>query len=196
VQHGVTVALGYALLLAAAGMAVKAVHGLRAGETADLDATQVPVRRAVTVAVGAIGGLVVGLTSVGSGSVVIVLLLALYPRLRPSDLVGTDLAQAVPLVAAASLGHLLFGDFRLGLTTSLLAGALPGVYVGARLSARRTSRALRPALALVVTASGLRLVGLGPAMLAATLVATATAAWLGWRWLRARVAAGGLAPSA
>jgi hypothetical protein len=96
----------------------------------------------------------------------------------------------VPLVAAASLGHLLFGDFQLALTTSLLVGALPGVYVGARLSARHTTRGLRPLLMLVVTASGLRLVGLGPAMLAATLVGIATAAWFARVWLRARFAPG------
>jgi uncharacterized membrane protein YfcA len=195
VAHRTQVALGYALLLAAAGMAAKAVHGIRNPHATELAAAEVPVRRVATLLVGALGGLVVGLTSVGSGSVVIVLLLALYPRLRASDLVGTDLAQAVPLVAAASVGHLLFGDFRLGLTSSLLVGALPGVYVGARLSARGTVRGLRSVLALVVTASGLRLVGLGPALLAVTLVAIATAAWFAQAWLRSRIAPD-LAPSA
>ena len=185
-QHTMHVALGYALLLAAGGMAAKAVHGIRHPDVHELDSHQIPVRRLATLLVGIVGGLVVGLTSVGSGSVVIVLLLALYPRLRASDLVGTDLAQAVPLVAAASLGHLIFGDFRLGLTTSLLIGALPGVYVGARLSARRNARGLRPLLMLVVTASGLRLVGLGPAVLAVTLLALATVTWFARAWLRAR----------
>ena len=191
VEHRMQVALGYALLLAAAGMVAKSVHGLRNPHATELDGAEIAVRRLPTLLVGIVGGVVVGLTSVGSGSVVIVLLLALYPRLRASDLVGTDLAQAVPLVAAASLGHLLFGDFRLGLTTSLLIGALPGVYVGARLSSRRDAKGLRPLLTFVVTASGLRLVGLGPAMLAVTLIALATVAWTGNAWLRAR-----LAPSA
>ena len=61
--------------------------------------------------------------------------LLLYPTLRANDLVGTDLVQAVPLVASAALGHLIFGDFKLGLTTSLLIGSIPGVYIGARVSA-------------------------------------------------------------
>ncbi|HVF05040.1 MAG TPA: sulfite exporter TauE/SafE family protein [Frankiaceae bacterium] len=189
-QHRMHVALGYALLLAAAGMAAKAVHGIKNPDITELDGADVPVRRLPTLLVGVIGGLVVGLTSVGSGSVVIVLLLALYPRLRARDLVGTDLAQAVPLVAAASVGHLLFGDFRLALTASLLVGALPGVYVGARLSSRHQTRGLRPLLMLVVTASGLRLVGLGPAVLAVTLVGIATAAWFARLWLRARFTPG------
>ena len=69
-----------------------------------------------TVLVGAAGGLIVGMTSVGSGSLMIVLLMLLYPRLSARTMVGTDLVQAVPLVAAAALGHVVFGDFKLGLT--------------------------------------------------------------------------------
>ncbi|MEZ5201774.1 MAG: hypothetical protein R2742_10870 [Micropruina glycogenica] len=56
------------------------------------------------------------------------MLLVLYPALKPSQLVGTDLVQAVPLVAAASLGHLLYGQVSFGITTSLLIGAIPGVH--------------------------------------------------------------------
>ena len=90
--------------------------------------------------VGIVGGLIVGMTSVGSGSLIIVALLLLYPTLKAGQLVGTDLVQAVPLVASAALGHLLFGDFQLGLTASLLVGRIPGVYVGARVSVPRTRR--------------------------------------------------------
>src|SRR2546429_306907 len=78
--------------------------------------------------IGLPGGVGGGMTSVGSGSLMIVMLLLLYPMLSASGLVGTDLVQAIPLVASAALGHLLFGDFKLGLTTSLLVGCLPGVY--------------------------------------------------------------------
>ena len=80
------------------------------------------------------------MTSVGSGSLIIIALMALYPTLKASELVGTDLVQAVPLVAAAAIGHLLFGDFQLDLTTSLLLGCIPGVWIGAHLSAARTRR--------------------------------------------------------
>jgi uncharacterized protein len=125
---------------------------------------------------GVVGGLVVGMTSVGSGSLMIVLLLLLYPMLRSSELVGTDLVQAVPLVASAAVGHLLFGDFRLDLTLSLLVGSIPGVYLGARLSSRANDVVIRPALALVLVASGLKLLGvdnlqLGLLVLALVLLA-------------------------
>ncbi len=136
--------LGVALLFAALSMVAKALLDLRkaqlrrlaaeAGEVVDVPVETIKVRPIPTLFVGIIGGLVVGMTSVGSGSLMIVALLLLYPSIRAGQLVGTDLVQAVPLVASASLGHLLFGDFQLDLTASLLIGALPGVYVGARVS--------------------------------------------------------------
>lgn len=119
-----------------------------------------PVRPVPTLVVGALGGLLVGLTSVGAGSLMLVLLTVLYPRLSTAELVGTDLVQAVPLVASAALGHLLFGDVRFALATSLIIGALPGVYVGARLSSRAPDRITRPILATVLAASGLKLMGI------------------------------------
>ena len=105
------------------------------------------------------GGLVVGMTSVGSGSLMIVLLLLLYPTMTSSRLVGSDLVQAIPLVGSAALGHVLFGDFHLDVAASLLIGALPGVYVGARWSASAPDHVIRPALVIVLAASGLKLVG-------------------------------------
>lgn len=149
-------ALGTALLVAAAGIVVRPVIERRRRVPAKVTP---PVKPGLTVAVGAAGGLIVGITSVGSGSLIIVMLLFLYPGLRPAELVGTDLVQAIPLVASAALGHLLFGDVRLGLTVSLVAGALPGVYLGARMSSRAPDRVVRPALVTVLVTSGLKLVG-------------------------------------
>lgn len=157
--------LGAALLVAATAMTVKMLVQARRPHVG-LAPTDVPVRALPTVAIGVAGGLIVGLTSVGSGSLMIVLLLALYPRLQTSALVGTDLVQAVPLVASAALGHLLFGDFRLGLTASLLLGCVPGVYVGARLSSRAPDHAIRPVLVAVLVASALKLLG-APTVVAA-----------------------------
>jgi uncharacterized membrane protein YfcA len=117
------------------------------------------------------GGLIVGLTSVGSGSIMIVLLMVLYPALTTSELVGTDLVQAIPLVASAAVGHLLFGDFRLGLTVSLLIGSIPGVYVGARLSARANLPFIRPVLAFVLVLSGAKLLHATNAQLGAIALA-------------------------
>lgn len=171
VQQWTKTALGVALLLAAAGLIIRAYQSMAAhGRRAAARQAGLPLeppapsgyrlRPVPTVLVGIVGGLVVGMTSVGSGSLIIIALLALYPAMSAGSLVGTDLVQAVPLVASAALGHLLFGDFRLDLTTSLLVGCLPGVYLGARLSSRAPSGLVRRALALVLLASALKLLGL------------------------------------
>jgi uncharacterized membrane protein YfcA len=165
VQAVIRVALGVALLLAAAGLIARAYirlveHARRRDGRADplpQGRPSVSLRPVATMAVGAVGGVVVGLTSVGSGSLIIIALMALYPTLKASELVGTDLVQAVPLVASAALGHILFGDFKLDLTTSLLLGCIPGVWVGAHLSARASGGLVRRALAFVLLASSLKL---------------------------------------
>jgi uncharacterized membrane protein YfcA len=110
-----------------------------------------------TVAIGVAGGLIVGMTSVGSGSLIIVLLLLLYPTLAAGQLVGTDLVQAVPLVAAAALGHLIFGDVSFSLAGALMLGAIPGVLIGARISSRAPDHIIRPILIVVLLASGAKL---------------------------------------
>lgn len=165
VQDIIRTALGIALLLAAAGLTVRAYLRLvehareRDGRAMPLPPgpPSVTLRTAPTIAVGALGGIVVGLTSVGSGSLIIIALMALYPRLKASELVGTDLVQAVPLVMSAALGHLLFGDFKLDLTLSLIVGCIPGVWLGAHLSARAPGGLVRRALAFVLLASALKL---------------------------------------
>ena len=145
--------IGGTLLVATAMMVVRLF-------TRSKQSTDVPsVRTAPTVAIGVVGGLLVGMTSVGSGSLMLVLLSILYPTLASRTLVGTDIAQAIPLVAAAALGHLLFGDVRLSIVLPVLIGAFPGVWLGSRWSVRMPDRALRPTLLVLVGASGLRLVG-------------------------------------
>src|SRR3954453_11911772 len=165
VQEWTKLALGVALLLAATGLIIRSyqtlvTRGRAAGaraRSADPELPPAPrdfrLRPLPTLLVGIIGGLVVGMTSVGSGSLIIIALMALYPMLSAASLVGTDLVQAVPLVASAALGHLLFGHFHLGLTASLLIGGRPGGYLGARLSSRAPGGLVRRALALVLLAS-------------------------------------------
>ena len=188
-QAVVKTSLGIALLLAAASMVAKALIDLRKTQLAraagivDLspgDGTDVHIRPVPTLLVGIVGGLVVGMTSVGSGSLMIVALLMLYPTLRARQLVGTDLVQAVPLVASASLGHLLFGDFQLDLTISLLVGAIPGVYVGARVSTAAPGGIVRRALVVVLLASGLKLLEATTGVLVAVLGAVAVVGPLLW----------------
>lgn len=165
VQEIIRSALGAALLLAAAGLIVRAYirlleHARRRDGRADPlpeGPPRVNVRPISTIILGALGGLVVGVTSVGSGSLIIIALMALYPTLTANELVGTDLLQAVPLVASAALGHILFGDFQMDLTTSLLIGCIPGVWVGAHLSSKAPGGLVRRALAFVLLASALKL---------------------------------------
>ncbi|HXX90562.1 MAG TPA: sulfite exporter TauE/SafE family protein [Acidimicrobiales bacterium] len=160
-QNDIKLALGIALLLAVAGIVLRSLTSGRAPRPVRDVGPQVPVRRVPTLLVGIFGGFIVGMTSVGSGSLMIVALMFLYPALTGSQLVGTDLVQSVPLVAAAALGQVLFGHVELGLTASLLVGSLPAVYLGARLSARAPSEMLRPAIAVVLLVSALKLVDVG-----------------------------------
>jgi uncharacterized protein len=164
-QAFIRTALAIALLFSAAGLMIRAYLRLveharvRDGRAAPLPQGRphVDIRPLPVVLVGILGGIVVGMTSVGSGSLIIIALMALYPRLKASELVGTDLVQAVPLVTSAALGHVLFGDFQLVLTTSLLVGSIPGVWLGAHLSARAPGGLVRRALGFVLLASALKL---------------------------------------
>ena len=144
----------------------------------------VVLRKGPTFALGALGGIVVGLTSVGSGSLIIIALMALYPTLKASELVGTDLVQAVPLVMSAAVGHLLFGDFKLDLTTSLLVGAIPGVWAGAHLSARAPGGLVRRALAFVLLASALKLLNVSTRDTGILLLLVAAIAPVLWMLVR------------
>jgi len=158
-QLRVKFALGVALLVVSLGLIIRPLLAKRR-RPGDSQAPFV-VKRLPTLLIGIVGGIVVGLTSVGSGSLMIVLLLMLYPRLKLSELVGTDLVQAIPLVTSAAIGHLLFGDFVLGLTGSVLLGSIPGVFLGAHFSSRAPDHVIRPALIVVLTVSSLKLLGVG-----------------------------------
>ena len=159
--------IGIALLLGVAGLLARPLLDRRAARSTG-DVVVPPYR---TVLVGLLAGLLVGMTSVGAGSIVMVLLLLVHPKLRPIELVGTDLLQAVPLVGAASLGHIVAGNFKLSLTASLILGAVPAVYIGARLSVRFSGPSLRPVLMVVLMLSALSLLGVPNAVLIAIFAA-------------------------
>jgi len=194
VQSVIRTALAIALLCSAAGLMVRAYIRLieharvRDGRAAPLPQgrPRVEVRPFPVVLVGILGGLVVGMTSVGSGSLIIIALMALYPRLKASELVGTDLVQAVPLVASAAVGHILFGDFQLALTTSLLVGSIPGVWLGAQLSARAPGGLVRRALGFVLLASALKLLDVSTLYTEITLGSVLIVAPLLWMVVRRR----------
>lgn len=103
-------------------------------------------RAPITILIGAVVGATVTLSSVGAGAIVASLLLVLYPMLRAVQIVGTDLAYAIPLTLAAGLGHLAIGNFDWGLLGSMLLGSLPGIYLGTRFGLSVPDRILRPIL--------------------------------------------------
>ncbi len=154
--------IGWVLIAAVAAMILKMWVGRRASNLhADEtpQGTQLPVRRAATVVLGLVVGLLVGMTSVGSGSLVVTTLLLLYPLLRPSILVGTDLTQAVPMLVVGAIAHAGFGDFSLMIVISLLIGQIPGVWLGARMSSRYDGTALRYLLMVILAATAVKLLG-------------------------------------
>jgi hypothetical protein len=194
VQNGVKLALGIALLVSAVLLAVRAYLRLieRArtrngqGSKPPQERPDVLARPLPTVLLGIAGGFVVGMTSVGSGSIIIIGLMMIYPGLKASQLVGTDLLQAVPLVAAAALGHWLFGSLDLGLTLPLIIGSIPGAYLGAQLSSRLAGGFIRRALAFVLLASAVKMLGVGNLATGILLVAALLVAPLLWMYVRRR----------
>ncbi len=179
-QTNIETALGAALLVGAGAMVLRFFLDRRGGHTRQGHIGDVIPRPAATVAIGVIGGIIVGMTSVGSGSLMIVLLLFLYPTIGANQLVGTDLTQAVPLTLAAALGALAFGHVEIGLTVSLILGSVPAVLVGSLLSSTIPDRYVRPAIAFVIFASGLKYVGLGTTALGWTLCAVLLGAGTLW----------------
>lgn len=192
VQHAVKTVLGCAILFTAAMLMVRAYIRLverarsRDGKGAPLsqERPDVEVKAVRTILLGALGGLIVGMSSVGSGSLIIIGLMMLYPGLTASRLVGTDLVQAVPLVASAAIGHAFFGDLDLSVTLPLIMGSVPGAYIGAQLSARLPGGIIRRALAFVLLASGLKLLGVSDLATGGILVAALIGGPLVWMLIR------------
>jgi uncharacterized protein len=179
-QQHVEIALGAALLLGTGAMLLRLVMDRRRRGPQAAAVHEIRPRPLATVAIGAIGGIVVGMTSVGSGSLMIVLLLFLYPALSAGQLVGTDLTQAVPLTAAAALGALAFGHVDFGVTASLIVGSVPAVYVGSLLSSSVPDRYIRPVITFVIFASGLKYVGVGTTALGWILCVVLLGAGVMW----------------
>ncbi len=177
-------ALGAALLTGAAAMVIRYAMDVRGGKDRATAVHDLIVKPLPTVVIGMVGGVIVGLTSVGSGSLMIVLLLFLYPMIGANRLVGTDLTQAVPLTLAAAVGALIFGHVEFGVTISIIIGSVPAVLVGSLLSSRAPDKLLRPVITFVILASGLKYVGVGTTALGWTLagvLAASLGGWLAWK---------------
>lgn len=150
--------IGLALLLAASTYAARLYIQLRRVATKPSGRASDPVLRPIpTVIVGAVGGLLVGITSVGSGSVIMIALLMLYPTLSAVRLVGTDLVQAVPLVFAAAVSNIIANGLDMKILIPLLIGSVPGSILGSKIAPRVPSSAIRRGIVVVLTVSGLAL---------------------------------------
>jgi uncharacterized protein len=113
-------------------------------------------RRMYTVVFGAMGGYLVGLTSIGSGSVMAVILLLLYP-IAPAVIVGTDIAHATVLSLVVGLAHMTQGNVEFALAGSLLLGGIPGVLIGSRVAPWLPGKPLKMILAVMLIFVGARL---------------------------------------
>ena len=150
-KHGV----GLLLLLVAAAILLTPLLRRQHGPSPGLSWTAALKVRAV--ALGAVVGVLVSLTSIGSGSITVPALYLLLPRLGLRRLVGSDVAFAALLIPVAALGHLQMGSVNLALAANLVLGSLPGVFIGSKLCARLPDSWLRPALAGVLFFAGSRL---------------------------------------
>jgi uncharacterized membrane protein YfcA len=160
IETALKMAIGVALLLAAATYALRLYLQLRARtRSAGGGGGGEPVIRPIpTILVGALGGGLVGITSVGSGSVIMVALLMLYPMLSAVRLVGTDLVQAVPLVLSAAIANIIAqGGLDWGLTVPLIVGSVPGTLLGSRLAPKVPQSYIRRGIVVVLTMSGVAL---------------------------------------
>jgi uncharacterized protein len=160
VETALKMAIGVALLLAASTYAARLYLQLRARRRKGVKGgSEDPVIRPVpTLLVGALGGALVGITSVGSGSVIMVALLMLYPGLSAVRLVGTDLVQAVPLVLSAAVANIIAeGGLDWGLAVPLILGSVPGTLIGARIAPKVKQSIIRRGIVIVLTMSGVAL---------------------------------------
>ncbi len=150
--------IGFALLFAASTYALRLYLNLRRMRTGHHASDDDPIIRPLpTLLIGALGGLLVGITSVGSGSVIMIALLMLYPGLSAVRLVGTDLVQAVPLVLAAALSNIALHGLDWSVLIPLVIGSVPGTILGARIAPRVPQSIVRRGIVVVLTMSGVAL---------------------------------------
>jgi len=152
--------LAGAIVFTASGVSLKAA--IQKYSSADswgwLKAVHARLQTPLTVLGGIALGILVTMSSVGAGVIGATLLLLLYPRIRAIEIVGTDLAHAVPLTLVAGLGHFHLGTTDWSILGYLMIGSLPGIYLGTRLGFRLPDKVLRPLLAAVLVVIGISLI--------------------------------------
>jgi len=154
-RHTITAILTVVLLLTAGILIARArISALYAEHLGNLDDRSITI---LTVAMGAVLGILVTFSSVGAGAIAVTALVLLYPRIPTARIVGSDIAHAVPLTLVAGLGHGAMGSIDLHTLVSLLAGSFPGIFVGSSISARVPDLVLRYVLAAVLITVGAKL---------------------------------------
>lgn len=164
-QRIMTTTLGFALLLTAAATLYKVVAFSKQRQAADQAKRQTlseqatrPRHWSLPVLLGAVIGTLVTFTSVGAGAIGVTVLLLVYPLLPLPRIIGADIAYAVPLTLVAGLGHASLGSVDWPLLAQLLAGSLPGIWLGSRLVARTPERLIRSALSVLLAWAGAKLI--------------------------------------
>lgn len=197
-QHGakssfddtILIALGGTLLLCGGAMLARLL--LRPGNKNEHErAILSPAKRAIALVFGVLFGFVIGVTSVGSGSLITVALLLVF-GLGPRQVVGTSVFYAAILLWAAALAHIVAGDVNYGLVGTILLGSLPGVWIGSALSARVPVGALRVALGLLLVGAGLALMQKAGAHIPIAVIGSfplVVGGFIGAAWWRGRARA-------
>jgi uncharacterized protein len=157
IDHLIVHMLGGALILVAIGIIVKGYVrswlpnlAARAATDENLKGWQIPL-------LGFVVGVLVSFTSVGSGSLIVTTLLLMFPGERLNQLVGSDVFHGVLIVGVAALGHWHLGDVNLPLVSGLLVGSVPGVWLGSFIASQIPEVTLRPAVAILLFVTGVKL---------------------------------------
>ncbi len=166
IYHIVDVSLGGALCLSSVAIAfgepIRSLTSTRAGKGPRFDAISNWVcchRTVLVVILGVVVGLLVPLSSVGTGAIGVAALMLLFPSISPSEIVGTDIAYGLFLAATAGLGHLLLRNIDFGALSSLLIGMVPGVYVGGLFAGSLSETVLRLIISLALLGAAVKLFG-------------------------------------
>jgi hypothetical protein len=163
VQAVMTTTLGCALLLTAVATLYKAIRGKTSPKTVALGQeilAATPKHWSLPLLFGAVIGTLVTLTSVGAGAIGVTVLMLLYPLLPLPRIIAADIAYAVPLTLVAGLGHASIGSVDWPMLGALLAGSLPGIWVGSHFTPKAPERLIRSLLSFLLAYAGLKLIAL------------------------------------
>jgi uncharacterized membrane protein YfcA len=186
-QDFLTTMIGYALLFTAGTYTLRMYLQLRYVTGGNTVKEEEPRIRVIpTILVGAVGGLLVGITSVGSGSLIMVALLLIYPTLSAVRLVGTDLVQAVPLVLAAAVGHVVTEGVTWAVLIPLIVGGTPGTFLGSRMAAWVSQSVIRRGIVIVLSLTGLKMLGVPPEIVGLIGAGLLLLGPLAWGFVRQR----------